>query len=824
MKNPLSLLLCITLYTLPAFSQLKINDKEYFEMQGLNVMVFQDIYPEGHQGGLGIIQNGVRVATNGDIRLEHIPGQWAPIPKQGERIVDKDNNEIRVTLTYPDSSKHLVGFNPLVYPDLYFNYTVTVKAEGNAIRISVDLDRPLPEAFIGQAGFNFELYPVDLFGKSFLMDGQPGQFPRQANGPVTKDHKGEVQPIPYASGKMLTIAPESDAQRMVIESLGSELLLFDGRTNHNNGWFVIRSLIPSGATKNAIEWIIRPHAIPGWIQNPVVQISQVGYHPRQSKIAHVETDPNDPKRPEMFLYKLDPSGRHKVVKYAKPREWGDFLRFKYFQFDFSEIVEEGTYMLEYGDIKTHAFLISEEVFDRHVWQPTLEYFLPVQMCHMRVNEKYKVWHDLCHQDDALMAPTDLNHFDGYVQGSSTLTKYKPGEHVHGLNVGGWHDAGDDDLRIESQAGEVYIMSLAWEAFKVTHDNTYISQEEKHVEIHQPDGKPDLLQQIEHGLISIIGGYKSLGRLYRGIISPTLEQYVMAGDVAAQTDNLIYDAGLRKGERTATHSWKPDDRWVFTEENPAREFSAIAYIAAGHRALKGFNDELARETITVAEELWKVERTLNPRALHAKIHAAIELYISTGKNEYRQFILNHQKEIVDNISSLGWVIGRVMPSLSNNRRFTIAVRNAVAQHAKKIAEEQKETPYGVPYRPHIWGAGWGIQKFGVDQYFFHTGFPDLVDKSYMINALNFVLGAHPGVNTASFASGVGAHSMTVAYGYNRMDYSFIPGGVVSGTALIRPDFPELKMFPYLWQQSEYVMGGGASNFMFLVLAAQQLLKE
>ena len=80
---------------------IKLNDKEYFEKTGLNIMVFQDIYPEGHQGGLGIIQNGVRVATNGDIRLEPTPGQWAPIPIQHSRIVDKANNEIRVTLSFP---------------------------------------------------------------------------------------------------------------------------------------------------------------------------------------------------------------------------------------------------------------------------------------------------------------------------------------------------------------------------------------------------------------------------------------------------------------------------------------------------------------------------------------------------------------------------------------------------------------------------------------------------------------------------------------------------------------------------------------------------
>jgi hypothetical protein len=97
----------------------------------------------------------------------------------------------------------------------------------------------------------------------------------------------------------------------------------------------------------------------------------------------------------------------------------------------------------------------------------------------------------------------------------------------------------------------------------------------------------------------------------------------------------------------------------------------------------------------------------------------------------------------------------------------------------------------------------------------------VPAANFVNALDFVLGVHPGENNASFASGVGAKSATVAYGFDRADWTYIPGGVISGTALIRPDLPELKVWPYFWQQTEYVMGGGETNYMFLVLAVDQL---
>ncbi|MDD4592385.1 MAG: glycoside hydrolase, partial [Parabacteroides sp.] len=64
----------------------------YFQNKGVEVMAYDDIYPEGYQGGVSLIMHGNRVATNGDIRLEPTPGQWQPVPKQNRRDVDRDAN------------------------------------------------------------------------------------------------------------------------------------------------------------------------------------------------------------------------------------------------------------------------------------------------------------------------------------------------------------------------------------------------------------------------------------------------------------------------------------------------------------------------------------------------------------------------------------------------------------------------------------------------------------------------------------------------------------------------------------------------------------
>ncbi len=804
-----------------------LNDQGYFENGAANVMVFQDIYPEGHQGGVGIIQHGRRIATNGDLRLEATPGQWQPLPKPGKRTVDREKGAISIEMSYPDPAQNMRGFNPLRYPDLELNYKVQVEPRGNAVYIRVDLDRPIPEAFAGQIGFNMELFPGWLFGRSWQMDGKWGIFPRQANGPSILDVNRVAQAVPLATGRELVVVPEENLQRLAIRSENGTLQLLDGRIQHNNGWFVVRQTVAAGQTEKAIEWLITPNTIAGWRADPVIHVSQVGYHPRQNKVAVIELDKNDKTRDSISLYRIEANGNHMRVRLARGTEWGRFLRYDNLQFDFSDVKQEGMYFIQYAKQRSQPFKIGANIYKREVWQPVLEYFLPVQMCHMRVSEKYRVWHDYCHMDDALMAPLNYNHIDGYVQGGSTLTSFKPGDHVPGLNIGGWHDAGDYDIRVESQAEECYILSLAHEAFGVNYDNTSIDQATRQVEIHQPDGKPDILQQIEHGVLSIVAGYNQLGRLYRGIIVPTVRQYVLLGDASAMTDGVVRGTRPADFYESVTLPNPYDDRMVFTEQNRSRELTVAQQLAATSRVLKGYNDTLAMRALAIAEEIYhqpepqasgnQAQRPVD------KTGAAIELLLTTQKSEYREYLQNNFITLINKFNNYGWMIGRVMP-LYTDPEAILRLRSAVAGLAGSINSQAAETPYGVPYRPSIWGAGWDIQRFGMKHYFLVKAFPEYFPKEILYNALSFILGVHPGENTASFASGVGSRSATVAYGVNRADWSYIPGGVASGTALIRPDFAELLDFPFLWQQMEYVMGGGSSNYMFLVLAADQLLSN
>jgi hypothetical protein len=121
------------------------------------------------------------------------------------------------------------------------------------------------------------------------------------------------------------------------------------------------------------------------------------------------------------------------------------MRYQYARFDFSTVREPGIYAIEYAGQRTGPFRIAKNVYDG-IWRPSLETYLPEQMDHVKVREGYRIWHGASHPDDARQAPVNYTHFDGYQQGPTTESPFSPGQHIPGLNVGGWYDAGDFDLR------------------------------------------------------------------------------------------------------------------------------------------------------------------------------------------------------------------------------------------------------------------------------------------------------------------------------------------------------------------------------------------
>ncbi len=871
---------------------MQVTDKNYLDTQGFSVFLYDSTYHpvfvDQKNTAMEMILHGQRIATNGDVRLMPTPEQWDLVASLAGRKADKENNRLTASLAFPSFD---------------VSYTLEVAAESGGVKVSINLDKPLPPRLVGRAGFNLEFLPSIYMGRAYLVDGsKAGIFPRTPNDPMIKVQplsdepkkayyledwdaaKGYTQPLPFAQGNSITLGVDDSLARITVVSDTAALMLFDGRDRAQNGWFVLRSLIPSGKTTGAIVWHIKPDVIPKWTRPPMIAHSQVGYAPGFSKVAVLELDPKYTGPQTARVLRLTEAGAYQQVFEGQITPSMPWLRYVYSKFDFTSVNDPGLYVIEYADQRTAPFPISKDAY-ANIWQDSLDHHLAAQMDHVSVREAYRVWHGASHLDDGRMAPVVGEQFDNWNQATARDGKYKGGDHIPGMNVGGWYDAGDFDLEEPAQLSVIQNLALAYREFDLKYDELTVDEVARQVEMHRPDGVPDAVEQIKHGALLILAQFHNIGHSIRGTHEPDLRQYTHLGDGASKTDGRIYDSTLRPNEVKGDYSGRPDDRWIFTTTNSVLQWNAIAALAAAADALKGWDDALAKDCLETAVKAWNREKdhpTPQPAApgwdeaapsgsgvlaasqgvmsgTHTGVGAprpaaatpsgptsvqttppqgfshddarigmdwaaALELTIATNgadpynsrvKELFRQMITPQQMGI------RGWMAVRALPYLDANAKNEM--REAVKTYVAGLDRQLDTTPFGVPPSLGTWGGSGAVVDMAIRMYFLHKTFPDVVGPEYTLRAVNYILGTHP-VSSTSYVAGVGTVSKTMTYSNNRADNAYIPGAVIPGYVIIKPDFPEcIDDFGFLWFEDEAVVAGSAS-WVVAGNAANAIIKE
>ena len=100
-------LLSVAVLLLAAFhyasgQDLKLNKLEYFETQGVNVLVYNNLFNGGFNdeknAGIELIHHGVRTAQGGAVRLSNAPEQWDLVPVISNRKVNAAAKTIEATM------------------------------------------------------------------------------------------------------------------------------------------------------------------------------------------------------------------------------------------------------------------------------------------------------------------------------------------------------------------------------------------------------------------------------------------------------------------------------------------------------------------------------------------------------------------------------------------------------------------------------------------------------------------------------------------------------------------------------------------------------
>ncbi len=836
----MSLLTTLSL-SLPASGadlHMKVTDNGYLRGRGVSVMLYDDTYSpiffDQKDSAMQIILHGHRIATNGSVRLSPTPEQWSLIPHVDAHQADAATDSLTARMSYP--AYHL-------------SYQVVVTAEPGGFRVSVNLDHPLPANLVGRAGFNLEFLPSIYENKSYVVDdstyGVMPQYPEsqmttdppKADDPkpvwyITQWRKARkyIVPLPFASGQSITLAAGDPLNRISVTSDSGKISLYDGRNQGQNGWFVMRTMIPAGKTNGAVVWHVRPSYLPNWTRPPMIAHSQAGYAAGFSKVAVIELDPNFDAPRTAQLLRLSDDGTYKKVYEAQVSAPMPWLRYHYVKFDFSSVKQPGLYKIEYAGEKTAVFPIAKNIYD-NTWQTSLDCFMAEQMDHIRVRDVYHVWHGLAHMDDAEQAPPNIKEFDGYFMTSKLYSPYKAGQHIPGLNIGGWFDAGDFDSDVFDQLGTVRTMALIETTFHPKWDELTVDETTRNVVMHQPDGIPDVVEQVEHGVLQTLAQVHAVGHPLMGIHSSNLEEYTFVGDGASQSDGRIYDPKLGPNQIKGDYSGKNDDRWAWTNDNIFADYSAVATLAAASEALKGWNDPLAKQSLDAAIKLWKTEqgRPMPPVAARFKRFmgamdwsADLELLIATnGAQPYKQRVEQLFPQMMQNMGFQGWTAVRALPYLDAS--YKAQFRKALEAYMPQMNREMAATPFGVPPTRGAWGGSGQVAEFGIQMYFLHEAFPDLVGPEYTLRAANYLLGTHPASNV-SYIAGIGTQSKPKTYSNNRGDNSYIPGGMIPGYIVINPDFPEcITNFGMLWYEDETTIGA-ATDWIMEANAAEAIVKQ
>ena len=809
----LSLLILLTIAMVcQAQDDLRLNDLEYFERQGVNVLVYSNSFNGGFNdeknSGIEIIHHGVRTVQGGAVRLNNTPEQWDLVPTMTSRKVNRENGSIEVGLRYNDYD---------------FDSRLVVTAKGKAVEIAVWLDKSVPEKLAGEAGLNIEFLPSQYWLKTYQIDGRLGRFPRYATsltttrpnsekprqfkGFKTYDDRGTnrfVDPLPLETGHSLTVATDAPDRMIRITSDDAELKLFDGRMLAQNGWFVVRSVLPAGKTGKVVTWTIEPNAIPGWIREPNIGFCQVGYTPEQPKVAVIELDKHDPMQAgAASLLRLNPDGTTTEVYKAEVKPWGPYYKYNYVKFDFTHVRESGIYCIQYGATRTNDFLIDEHVYDK-ITDATTDVWVPIHMNHMYVTEGYRTWHGEPFKEGYLQAP-ESDHFDLHRQGATTDTKYQPLELIPGLNIGGFFDAGDFDIETGSNINVVQNFIRTWELFHPQRDETFVSQEQRYVELHRPDGKPDIMQFIEHGVLNLVTQAEQIGHMASTLSNSVLDNYHHLGDAASITDGLHYDPSLKPYEVSADgkSSGTPDDMWAFTTRNPSLDLQAAGVFYSAARVLRGYNDALAERAQKQADRLTKEARDLQRGARFRRdrqAEADNDWLTGTGDGNYRNVARNLQT-MLDSIPL-------------KDAAYREKLRPMVRQYAEYIKSFDTQNPYGVPIGLGNWAGVNAVLNFGITVNYAHIYYPDIVSKDEVYRVANWLFGCHP-YHNYSFVAAVGAaRPKQVFYGNNRADFSFIPGNVAPGLLFRKPDhFENYDDWPFLWGQNEGTIAGNTQYIIF-----------
>jgi len=729
-------------------------------------------------GGLGVMKGSDIIVMGSGVFCGFTgkSGYW-PYDRMPQKKVDLGNGTITFRGTIPQAG---------------VSYDQQVSIAGNRIRIRIRREGNWTgnhwESFFLELPFN------NYKGAQIRADG------RLLKLPETYSKEGETV---VAGVRRLECNVDDPSLNLIIEG-GLGLRVIDRRSFSHPRYLVSMGL-PEAAGQYVDLYLTLPQMPDedAW----AVRYSPIGYPVRGEKKVVLEW-PKHLSRPADDRVQLQRADGTVVTQ----GRFGQTVTLRHMQgafamFDFSRVREPGDYRVVWAG-GTVEFPIRRSVFEDKLWEPTLDYFIPFQMCHAQVGLGPNVTgHGHCHMDDGIRVPAKFGGTDGFVAYECTGTPYNAGDPVPCAR-GGWHDAGDCDLNIYAQGFSTYVLALAYEEFGIERDVATLDVSAQTFTAGRPDGTPDILQQVEWGALWLLSMMQPDGRSYVGVVvQPRLRRNDIAWE--QMTDN------------------KPgtgDERHVYVDYHAELQCMQAAALCAVSRVLKEARPELAQRCVQAARKAYDYFRTHDEvyrrtayfypstKGRDGNVAVALgELYMTTGDPAY----LRELEAMTGKIQNLDlaypakressgasyWyappVLARLAQRLPDGR-----LKAACLSTCRRAAQFHAERLSGRPWAGHYTDFG----KLGntaaahtraFDAYWISQVAPDVVSVDKAVQPMLWTYGFHP-FSDVAFVSGLGLDGPKHIFSLHlravlKPELGTVPGAPVPGMTAVNPYFPDNVLY-------------------------------
>ena len=695
-----------------------------------------------------------------------------------------------------------------------------IRLQDQALNFEVLLDGPLDPDKWGWASFTFFL-PISYFsGFSYSANDRPGIYPPEFGGKT--DILGGIQ--------RFEVCPQDPAHSFQILCAENPATLQDARA-WNDLVYQLSISIPWDTGR--LHFTLRPPVVDPGPNSPAIRWCQAGYPSQGSKYAILEIDWRD-QFPDRSILLEDEDG-HVVASgefsLALMEYWKLIAKF-----DFSQVEKPGRYRLIWSGGQSSWFPIGAQVF-KDYWQLTLDHFIPFEMCHIAIDlgDGLRA-HAACHLDDAVQALPDKVGPDGYIAYEED-TSPGAGNPIP-LAVGGWHDAGDYDLNMPAQAFVTHKLALAWEEFAPQRDVNSLNKEARRFSFDQPNGPPDLLEQVEWGARWLLSMQQADGRAYVGVIEPL----------------GVWGKNELPETMTDGKSGTGDEREVYTNLHSEMQLHLVTATAAASRALQGYDDSLAMACRQAARKGWEYFQT-HPEVYRPTVYsggsemtgreqmimaAAAELYLTDPQTDYLEAIAQFETYLKNwpmswpaptttNCGGFWYAapfLARLLPRLEEGR-----LKESVLAALHKAIQMTDLRLSKTPFQADWWDFNeWGNNGFFLatlfDSYWLSKALPDQIAFHEALPSAYWLFGLHP-LNDFTFLFGTGLPQPRYLYSGPLLKRfgsqpASIPGAVVPGISRYDPS----RILAYRDIPGEYRNGEAciydAAVAVFVLLALESLV--